>query len=58
MNSFDLRLLLELKFTIRIVGRVAMVGIKLEGRGVKKKFGKLLMWSVHLMIWKIFVAKI
>ena len=35
------------KLTIRITGRGAMVGIKLERGGGWKNFEKLIMWSMY-----------
>ena len=45
--SSCLRLLLGAKLTIRITGRGAMVGIKLERGGGWKNFEKLIMWSMY-----------
>ena len=41
---FGLRLLLKLKLTIRIIGRVNMVGIKSERGKGWRNFAKLIVW--------------
>ena len=54
--SFGLWILLTLKLTVRIKGMGRMAGIKLERGGGSKNFEELIMWSMYLKIWKIFLA--